>query len=123
MLNSVIIQGRLVYDPELRATKNGKSVLNVRLAVDRDFSEGCDFLDIIIWEKSAEFVTKYFAKGDSLLIQGRIQQRQWEDDDGNVHNAVEVVADRVHFPGGKAKANQEAEKPQQKPAGKGRYKR
>ena len=122
MLNSVIIQGRLVYDPELRATKNGKSVLNVRLAVDRDFSEGCDFLDVIIWEKGAEFVTKYFAKGDSLLIQGRIQQRQWEDDEGNVHNAVEVVADRVHFPGGKAKANQEAEKPQ-KPASKGRYKR
>ena len=122
MLNIVTLQGRLVFDPELRATKNGKSVLNVRLAVDRDFSEGCDFLDIIIWDKSAEFVTKYFAKGDSLLIQGRIQQRQWEDDDGNVHNAVEVVADRVHFPGGKAKANQEAEKPQ-KPTGKGRYKR
>ena len=122
MLNNVTLQGRLVYDPELRATKNGKSVLNVRLAVDRDFSEDCDFLDIIIWEKSAEFVTKYFAKGDSLLIQGRIQQRQWEDDDGNVHNAVEVVADRVHFPGGKAKANQEAEKPL-KPASKGRYKR
>lgn len=122
MLNNVTLQGRLVYDPELRVTKNGKSVLNVRLAVDRDFSEGCDFLDVIIWDKSAEFVNKYFAKGDSLLIQGRIQQRQWEDDDGNVHNAVEVVADRVHFPGGKAKANQEAEKPQ-KPAGKGRYKR
>ena len=122
MLNSVIIQGRLVYDPELRATKNGKSVLNVRLAVDRDFSEDCDFLDVIIWEKSAEFVTKYFAKGDSLLVQGRIQQRQWEDDGGNIHNTVEVVADRVHFPGGKAKANQEAEKPQ-KPASKGRYKR
>lgn len=122
MLNNVTLQGRLVFNPELRATKNGKSVLNVRLAVDRDFSEGCDFLDIIIWDKSAEFVTKYFAKGDSLLIQGRIQQRQWEDDDGNVHNAVEVVADRVHFPRGKAKANQEAEKPQ-KPTGNGRYKR
>lgn len=122
MLNNVTIQGRLVYDPELRATKNGKSVLNVRLAVDRDFSEGCDFLDVIVWDKSAEFVTKYFAKGDSLLIQGRIQQRQWEDDDGNVHNAVEIVADRVHFPGGNAKANQEAEKPQKR-ASKGRYKR
>ena len=122
MLNNVTLQGRLVYDTELRVTKNGKSVLNVRLAVDRDFSEGCDFLDVIIWDKSAEFVDKYFAKGDSLLIQGRIQQRQWEDDDGNVHNAVEVVADRVHFPGGKAKSNQEAEKPQ-KPASKGRYKR
>lgn len=122
MLNNVTLQGRLVFDPELRVTKNGKSVLNVRLAVDRDFSEECDFLDVIIWEKSAEFVTKYFAKGDTLLIQGRIQQRQWEDDDSNVHNAVEVVADRVHFPGGKAKSNQEAEKPQ-KPASKGGYKR
>lgn len=122
MLNSVIIQGRLVYDPEIRVTKNGTSVLNVRLAVNRDFSEECDFLDIIIWEKSAEFVTEYFAKGDTLLIQGRIQQHQWKDDDGNIHNAVEIVADRVHFPGGKAKANQEAEKPQ-KPASKGRYKR
>lgn len=122
MLNSVIIQGRLVYDPELRTTKNGKSVLNVRLAVDRDFSEGCDFLDVIIWDKSAEFVAKYFAKGDTLVVQGRLQVRDWEDDDGNLHRAVEIVADRVHFPGGKAKANHEAEKPQ-KPAGKGRYKR
>lgn len=106
MLNSVALVGRLVADPELRHTQNDIAVCAFRLAVDRDFvgSSGerkADFINIVAWRGTAEFVCKYFAKGQMIALSGQIQSRNYEDKNGNRRTAVEVVADRVSFCGGK----------------------
>jgi len=98
MLNKAILMGRLTKDPELRSTNSGTPVCSFTLAVDRrGKDDGVDFIDIVAWSKTAEFVSKYFQKGQLVAVAGRIQTRTWEDNNGNKRKAVEVVADEVHF--------------------------
>ena len=105
MLNKVILMGRLTRDPELRHTQNNTPVASMRLAVDRgykrDSSESqqqtADFFDIVCWQQQAEFVTKWFRKGQLIAVAGRLQQRDWKDREGNNRTSVEVVASEVHF--------------------------
>ena len=101
MLNNVSLMGRLTRDPELRHTQSGTPVASFTLACNRDFvKEGqseADFIDIVAWQKSAEFASKYFRKGQLVAVQGRIQSRKWTDKDGNNRVAVEIVVERLHF--------------------------
>lgn len=103
MLNHIVLMGRLTRDPELRHTSNGVPVASFRLAVDRDFASretgerACDFIDIVAWRATAEFVSKYFAKGRMAVVSGRLQMRDWTDKDGNKRTSAEVVADNVYF--------------------------
>jgi len=95
--------GRLVRDPELRTTQSGISVTSFTLAVDRDFKnrdsgeKSTDFIDVVAWRQTAEFVCKYFAKGRMAIAEGRLQIREWKDRDGNNRRSAEVVADNVYF--------------------------
>ena len=102
MLNKAILMGRLVADPELRRTPNNNSVTSFTLAVNRSFTRQgeqpqTDFIDIVAWGKTAEFVSRYFVKGQQVAVAGRIQTRMWEDKQGNKRKSVEVVAEEVHF--------------------------
>jgi single-strand DNA-binding protein len=103
MLNRIILMGRLTRDPELRQTQSGASVANFSLAVDRDFKDKqtgektTDFIDIVAWRSSAEFVSRYFAKGRMAVVDGRLQTNIWTDKDGNKRSSLEVVADSVYF--------------------------
>lgn len=100
MLNAVIIMGRLTADPELRKTQNGTAVSSFTVAVERRFQrEQTDFINVVAWKQTAEFVEKYFHKGDMIALRGSIQQRNYEDKNGNKRAAVEVVADEVSFCG------------------------
>ena len=107
MLNCAVLMGRLVADPDLRTTPSGVSVVSFRIAVDRSFvkqgeERQADFIDIVAWRQTAEFVARYFRKGSMIAVQGSIQTRQYEDKQGNKRTAVEVVADNVSFCGSKA---------------------
>lgn len=107
MLNCVTLMGRLVADPELRTTTTGKSVCTFRIAVDRSFAKAgeprqADFITIVAWESTANFVSRYFAKGSMIAVQGSIQTRQYEDQSGNKRTAFEVVAREVSFCGSKS---------------------
>ena len=102
MLNRIILMGRLTRDPELRRTQNGIAVTSFSLAVDRDFkSQGgekeTDFIDIVVWRQTAEFVSKYFTKGRMAVVEGRLQIRDWKDREGNNRRSAEVQADNVYF--------------------------
>ncbi len=103
MLNKVFLQGRLVADPELRHTQQGTPVASYRLAVERDYKskdqkgQDTDFVNIVSWRNTAEFVSRYFAKGRMMLVEGRLQMRSYTDKDGNKRVAAEVVTDNVHF--------------------------
>ena len=103
MLNRIIIMGRLVRDPELRTTQSGIPVTSFTLAVDRDFKsresgeKSTDFIDVVAWRQTAEFVCKYFTKGRMAVAEGRLQIREWKDRDGNNRRTAEVVADNVYF--------------------------
>ena len=103
MLNRIIIMGRLVRDPELRTTQSGVSVTSFTLAVDRDFKnrdsgeKSTDFIDVVAWRQTAEFICKYFGKGRMAVAEGRLQIRDWKDRDGNNRRSAEVVADNVYF--------------------------
>lgn len=126
MLNTCILMGRLTADPELRTTQTGKSVASFSLAVDRDFQQNgekqADFISVVAWGKTAEFIDKYFCKGRMIAVVGRIQTRTYTDKDGNKRKAVEVVADKVSFTG--EKADTAAQEPSRiegyEPAGKTR---
>ncbi len=97
-INQVILMGRLTRDPELRSTSNGKSVANFSLAVDRIGQDaGTDFFEVVAWERLAELVQQYLTKGRRCLIQGRLVQRQWEQEDGQKRSRVEVIANDVTF--------------------------
>lgn len=106
MLNLVAIMGRLVADPQMRQTTTGKNVVSIRVAVDRSFSTGgqrqADFFDVVVWERSAEFVCKYFQKGSMIAIDGRLQSRQYQDKTGNNRTAIEIVAQNINFCGSKS---------------------
>ena len=102
MLNQIIIMGRLTRDPELRRTGSGTAVTSFSLAVDRDFKsqsgeKETDFIDIVAWRNTAEFVSKYFTKGRMAVVEGRLQIRDWKDKDGNNRRSAEVVADNIYF--------------------------
>ena len=102
MLNKIILMGRLTRDPELRRTGSGTAVTSFSLAVDRDFKsqsgeKETDFIDIVAWRNTAEFVSKYFTKGRMAVVEGRLQLRDWTDKDGNKRRSAEVVADNVYF--------------------------
>lgn len=97
MLNNIIIMGRLTKDPEIRYTQTNKPVASFSIACERDRGEDADFIDCIAWEKTAEFLNKYFKKGSMIIVNGRLTQRMWEDRDGKRRTAHEVVADRVYF--------------------------
>ena len=106
MLNVVALMGRLVADPELRHTPQGVSVTTFTIAVDRSFvrqgeQRQADFIDIVCWRSSAEFVCKYFQKGSLIAVNGSIQTRTYQDKNGNNRKAFEIVADNVHFAGSK----------------------
>ena len=113
MLNSVILMGRLVADPELRTTTTGKSVATFRIAVDRGYSKNAaertaDFITIVAWEQTANFVCRYFAKGSMIAVQGSIQTRNYQDNNGNNRTAFEVLAREVSFCGSKAETGTQA---------------
>ena len=102
MLNVAVLMGRLVADPELKHTANDVAVTSFRLAVDRTYVRAgnerqADFIDIVAWRNTADFVCKYFRKGMLVAVEGSIQTRQYTDRDGNKRTAFEVVASNVHF--------------------------
>ena len=103
MLNHIVIMGRLARDPELRHTQSGTPVASFRLAVDRDFKDkntgerATDWIDVVAWRQTGEFVSRYFTKGRMAVVEGRLQMRDWTDKDGNKRTSAEVVADNVYF--------------------------
>lgn len=106
MLNKAILMGRLTRDPELRYTQNNTPVVLFSIAVDRNYSgkgeeRQTDFINIVAWRRTAEFVQNWFTKGQMIVVVGSIQTRRWQDRDGNNRVTVEVVADEVQFAGGK----------------------
>lgn len=101
-LNKVIIMGRITKDIELRRTNTGVAVASFTLAVDRDFKEKggekeTDFIEVVAWKNTAEFVDKYFGKGRMAVVSGRLQMRTWTDKEGNKRKTAEVVAENVYF--------------------------
>lgn len=105
-LNIVALMGRLTRDPEMRKTPQGVSVATFTVAVDRSFvkqgeDRQADFIDIVCWRNTAEFVCKYFQKGSLIAVNGSIQTRTYQDKNGNNRKAFEIVADNVHFAGEK----------------------
>ena len=104
-MNKIILMGRLVRDPEIRTISTGTAVCNVTVAVNRDFSDGADFIDCVAWKKTAELVSKHFHKGNNILIDGSLQSRKYEDKSGNKRVAWEVLIDRVHFIDNKKKSD------------------
>ena len=102
MLNKIIIMGRLTIDPELRRTGSGTAVTSFSMACDRDFKsqsgdKETDFIEVVAWKNTAEFVSKYFSKGRMAVVEGRLQIRDWTDKDGGKRRSAEVVADNVYF--------------------------
>ncbi len=112
MLNHIVLMGRLVRDPELRHTQSGTAVASFTLAVDRDFKDkqtgekATDFIDIVAWRQTAEFVSRYFTKGRMAVVEGRLQIRDWTDKEGGKRRSAEVIADNVYF--GDSKRDAEA---------------
>lgn len=104
-MNRIILMGRLTRDPELRQTQSGTPVCSFTLAVDRrvgkDQERRADFIDCTAWQKAAEFVSKYFFKGQLMALEGRLQMRDWTDKNGNKRRSAEVVADNIEFCGGR----------------------
>lgn len=106
--NKVILMGRLTANPELKTTPNGAAVTSFTLAVDRRYNKGedkqCDFITIVAWKQTAEFICKYFGKGQAILVCGELQTRTWKDQSGNNRYATEVVANEANFCEGKKEA-------------------
>lgn len=115
-MNTVNLMGRLVKDPELRTAGKDANVCNFTLAVDRNFTNqdgerDADFVGCVAWRGTAEFLAKYFKKGDALALTGRIQTRNYEDDEGTTHWITEVVADQLFFCGSKRQTEDKANEP------------
>ena len=110
MINVVVLMGRLVADPELKSTANGIATTSFRIAVDRNFANKqtgerqADFINIVAWRQTAEFICKYFRKGSMIAIEGSLQTRNYEDKNGNKRTAYEVVANNVSFTGSKSES-------------------
>ena len=123
-LNRICLMGRLTRDPELRRTGNGTAVTSFTIAVDRDFKsqdgeKETDFIDIVAWRTTAEFVSKYFSKGRMAVVTGRLQLRDWPDKEGNKRRTAEVVADNVYF--GDSKRQEGNDSSQTENAAEGTY--
>ena len=102
MLNKIFVMGRLTHDPELRRTGSGTPVCSFSIACDRDFKsqsgeKETDFFDVVAWRTTGEFVSKYFTKGRMVVVEGRLQIREWQDKEGNKHRSAEINADNVYF--------------------------
>ena len=103
MLNHITLMGRLVRDPELRRTGSGIAVASFRIAVDRDFApkdggeRKADFIDCVAWRQTGEFISKYFTKGRMIVVDGRLEMRDWNDKDGNKRTSAEVVVANAYF--------------------------
>ena len=108
MLNKIAVMGRLTRDPELRHTESGVAVCSFSVACDRDYKaenaeREADFIDVVAWRSTAEFVSKYFAKGRMAVVEGRLQSRKWTDKNGQNRVAWEIIADNVYFGDSKPK--------------------
>ena len=106
MLNRAILMGRITKSPELKTTPNGVSVIQISIAVDRDYTpkgqeKQTDFINVVAWRNTAEFIAKYFEKGQLIALTGSIQTRSYTDNQGNKRSVTEVIADQVYFCGGK----------------------
>lgn len=108
--NKVILIGNMAQDPELKTTPNGTTTCSFSIAVNRRFAkegeQSCDFINVVAWKTTAEFVSKHFTKGKQILVFGRLQTRSWKDKDGNNRYATEVVAEEVSFVGSKETATE-----------------
>lgn len=112
MMNVICLVGRLVHDPEIKSTNSGSRVSTFAIAVDRnrpapDGQRMVDYIDIVTWNKTAEFVCNYFKKGSWIAVNGRLETRSYEDKDGNKRKVFEVIADGVNFVGAKVDSNSE----------------
>lgn len=108
MLNKIAVMGRLTHDPELRHTESGVAVCSFTVACDRDYKaenaeREADFIDVVVWRSTAEFVSKYFTKGRMAVVEGRLQSRKWTDKNGQNRVAWEIIADNVYFGDSKPK--------------------
>lgn len=106
MLNRAILMGRITKSPELKTTPNGVSVIQISIAVDRDYTpkgqeKQTDFINVVAWRGTAEFIEKHFEKGQLIALTGSIQTRSYTDNQGNKRSVTEVIADQVYFCGGK----------------------
>ena len=115
MLNKVVIMGRFTKDPELRRTGSGTAVTSFSLACDRDFKsqsgeKETDFIEVVAWKNTAEFVSKYFSKGRMAVVEGRLQIRDWTDKAGNKRITAEIAADNVYFADSKRSESNENQK-------------
>lgn len=111
MLNHIVLMGRLTRDPELRRTGSGVAVASFTLAVDRDYrpengERDVDFINIVAWRSTAEFVSRYFSKGRMAVVSGRLQIRNWTDTEGSKRRSAEVVADNIYFGDSKRDSDQ-----------------
>ena len=110
MLNTVLLQGRLTDTPELKTTTTGKSVTSFSIAVERDFSTNgereTDFINIVAWNNTAEFISKYFNKGKQILVKGSLQVRKYQTQNGENRYSTEVLAEKVYFAGDKGNTQQ-----------------
>ncbi len=103
MLNHIVIMGRLTRDPELRRTQNGTAVTTITVAVDRDYQSRdsqerqTDFIDVVAWRSTAEFISKYFSKGRMIVAEGSLQSRKWQDKLGQNRVSWEIQASNVYF--------------------------
>jgi len=103
VLNKIIVMGRLTRDPELRQTPSGVNVASFSIACDRDFKDKStgeketDFLDVVAWRSTADFVSRFFTKGRMAVVEGRLQIRNWEDNNGNKRRTAEIVAENIYF--------------------------
>lgn len=116
MLNHITIMGRLTRDPELRRTGSGTSVANFTVAVDRDFAAGdgekkTDFINCVAWRQTADFVSKYFNKGSMIVVDGRLEMREWTASDGSKRVSAEINAEHAYFAGGKKSAESATDSP------------
>lgn len=121
MLNKIVIMGRLGENPELRHTQSGTAVATFNLACDRDFKDKdsgekkTDWITVVAWRSTGEFVSKHFTKGRIAVVEGRLQMRDWTDKEGNKRRSAEVVADNVYF-GDSKKDGDAGEAKKQNPA-------
>lgn len=121
MINTVALMGRLTYDPELRSTPSGVSVIRFQVACDRNYQKSgedrqADFIDCVAWRQTAEFISRYFRKGSMIAVEGSIQTSNYTDKDGNKRKQVEVVANNVSFCGSKAESGMDAPRSEFTPA-------
>ena len=113
-MNSWCGIGRLVREPEVRFTQSNKQVVSFTIAVNKKFkNDEADFIPVVAWEKTAEFIAKYFRKGQQIAIEGRLQTRSYEDNEGKKRFVMEVLAEQVHFAGEKKEGQQEEFRPEE----------